>query len=395
MGGEPLPVAPPVGPAAEPAVSVRRVLLVTTSFAPEVGGVETHLVELVGELQRRGVEVAVLRQDELPLGRARDDHGALAEPRGVRVHRARRRAFWRAMRQLTDPRGPEVPDVVHVHDYSRPLLLQAVGSCRGRPLVFTPHGGLLSPPERARRGDRLVMAAFDRFVAARILGRVRCVVALTEEQRQAICDGYGVAPERVVVLPNMVPSDARVVGAASRGSSGRFLAVARLAAQKRLGDLVAAVEAHPDLPGCDIAGPDGDQAAEVREAVRRSAPGRVRLLGPVVGRERLDLMRQALALVLPSAWEGQSITALEAIAQGTPVIASESGSHGLPASAVLTYPTGDVEALAERMKEACDASGREALRRGVDEASGLLPSVGTHVDALLSLYRSVLEEPGT
>ncbi len=203
-------------------MSVRRVLLVTTSFAPEVGGVETHLVELVGELQRRGVEVAVLRQDELPLGRARDDHGALAEPRGVRVHRARRRAFWRAMRQLTDPRGPEVPDVVHVHDYSRPLLLQAVGSCRGRPLVFTPHGGLLSPPERARRGDRLVMAAFDRFVAARILGRVRCVVALTEEQRQAICDGYGVAPERVVVLPNMVPSDARVVGAASRGAPAAF-----------------------------------------------------------------------------------------------------------------------------------------------------------------------------
>ena len=376
-------------------MSIRRVLLVATSFAPEVGGVETHLVELAGELRRRGIEVAVLRQDERPRGRSPVEPmtADAAEPGDLKVHRAHRWSFWRALRRLTDPGGSAVPDVVHLHDYSRPLLLQAVASCRGRPLVFTPHGGLLAPPERSGHGARALMNGFDRFVAPPMLGRVRLVVALTPEQRRAVCDGYGVPPERVVVLSNMVPSEARVVRPFAQGSSGRFLAVARLASQKRLGDLVAAVASHPDLPGCDIAGPDGDQAAAVREAARRAGPDRVRLLGPVVGPGRFDLMRRALALVIPSGWEGQSITALEAISQGTPVIASEAGSHGLPEGAVLTYPTGDVGSLALRMQTVCDPAGREVVLRGVREAVPGLPTVGDHVDALLALYRSILDDP--
>ena len=42
--------------------------------------------------------------------------------------------------------------------------------------------------------------------------------------------------------------------------------------------------------------------------------------------ERLELLNQARALVIPSLWEGFGLPALEAMACGTPVLASTAGA---------------------------------------------------------------------
>jgi glycosyltransferase involved in cell wall biosynthesis len=83
---------------------------------------------------------------------------------------------------------------------------------------------------------------------------------------------------------------------------------------------------------------------------------RVRFLGPVPDDLLPDVYRSADLCVLPSrALEGFGLSAVEALACGTPVVVADTGGlpeavEGLPGSVV--FPAGDHVALATRLGEA-------------------------------------------
>ncbi|MBW3614756.1 MAG: glycosyltransferase, partial [Actinobacteria bacterium] len=89
--------------------------------------------------------------------------------------------------------------------------------------------------------------------------------------------------------------------------------------------------------------------------------GRVRRLGWVDAGARADLLAGAAVLVLPSVYEGFGFPALEAMAAGTPVVATAAGA--LPevvGSAARLVPPGDVDALAAAIAEVVDDAGVQA-----------------------------------
>ena len=110
-------------------------------------------------------------------------------------------------------------------------------------------------------------------------------------------------------------------------------------------DAVARVEGVSLL----IAG-DGPDLPEVRrEASERGLDGRVRFLGPLDRDGVLTLFRAADASVLSSSWENFPHTVVEALAVGTPVLATAVG--GVPELVRdeengLLVPAGDGDALA-------------------------------------------------
>jgi glycosyltransferase involved in cell wall biosynthesis len=223
-----------------------------------------------------------------------------------------------------------------------------------------------------------------------VLNRASRVVALTTVEAEHLQRSVGIGPSRIVIMPNAIAEDSLRPYPVTQGESGRLLVLSRLAPRKRVGDLVEALALFPNPIGCDIAGPDEGDGDHIRRLAKRLPTGTVQFLGPVGGDAKSRLLRAARALVLPSSWEGLSISGLEAIAQGTPVIASDSAATGLPSSACLTFPVGDIRALATCIESLDDKRAMVAVRDGVDRARARILSADDHAIQTMNLYRQVL-----
>ena len=163
---------------------------------------------------------------------------------------------------------------------------------------------------------------------------------------------WGADPERVEVLPNPAAAPS---GLAPReqlrrrlGLDGFTLAFAgRLTAQKALEVAFAAVERCEGVT-LIVAG-DGPE----REGLERLAGRRVRFLGPISRREVFELLAAADAALLSSSWENFPHTVVEALAVGTPVVATDVGGVGevvRDGENGLLVPAGDVDALAAAVR---------------------------------------------
>jgi len=181
---------------------------------------------------------------------------------------------------------------------------------------------------------------------------------------------WGVRADRVSVLPNPAPAlpelPPRQELRRSFELDGDTLAFAgRLTAQKSL-DVALAALARVDGVTLLIAG-DGDQRPSLeRLATELGLAGRVRFLGPQPRERVLELFRAADAVVLSSSWENFPHAVVEALAGGTPVLATaiggvaevvRDGENGLLVSA------GDADALAGAVRRYFgDADLRDRLR---------------------------------
>src|SRR5204862_1608395 len=126
------------------------------------------------------------------------------------------------------------------------------------------------------------------------------------------------------------------------GMNGPTLAFAgRLPAQKSLEVALAAVAANENV-SLAIAG-EGDE----RPRLQGLAGERVRFLGALPRQAVVELFRAADASILSSSWENFPHTVVEALAVGTPVLATATGGVAeivTDGENGLLVPPGDAEA---------------------------------------------------
>jgi alpha-1,3-rhamnosyl/mannosyltransferase len=240
------------------------------------------------------------------------------------------------------------------------------------PAVVTVHDlSFARAPELMRTRDRLL---FERFVPPS-LRRARRVIAVSETTRRDLLEVYGVAPERVVAVPNGVGTRFQPVADARAEVERRFalaepylLFVGALQPRKNAPALVAAYArlvrkgAEPLLV---LAGNDRGGGDQVRAAIADyGLEARVRLLGYVSEPDLPALYSAAEALVFPSLYEGFGIPALEAMACGVPVAASSTTGLGeAVGDAAVTFDPSSVGAIAEAVERLLDdVSLRQRLR---------------------------------
>ena len=359
-----------------------KVVVVSGIWPPDVGGPASHAPALALALTARGHEVEVVTTAAAePSPRAypvrwvsRRLPAPLRHLAVVReVHRAARRA--ERVYATTMVRRAALGALLA----RRPLVVKLVADeAFERARRAGRFAGSLEEYQRSRRGgprDRILRAT--RTAALR---RARRVIVPRAYLRE-IAIGWGLAPERLLVVPNPAPElpglPSRAEARAMLGIGGFALGAAgRLTAQKALGD---ALEALARVPGVEllVLGDGPERAALERHTVELGLSERVRFLGAGQREDVLVLFRAVDGALLTSAWENLPHTLLEALSVGTPVIATAVG--GIPEVVVdgengLLVPAHDVDAIAGAIERlAADDTLRASLaasaRPSVEELS--------------------------
>ncbi len=183
-----------------------------------------------------------------------------------------------------------------------------------RPLIATLQGSDVFQAARTRNGARFARFAIDGSAAITVLSRAlaRATIAL------------GVPAERVVIVPNGVDTQ-RFVPRPQTERQKVILFVGSFIERKGVRHLLAAApQILRRLPGyrIDLIG-EGPQEAELRAlADRLGVTDRVAFRGFLPQTDVADAMQRSRLFVLPSLEEGLGVVLLEALACGTPIVAS-------------------------------------------------------------------------
>jgi glycosyltransferase involved in cell wall biosynthesis len=364
-----------------------KIVLVTTIYPPDIGGPATYAWDVSRRLRARGHEVTVVSSSVTPA-----DPGVLHPPawlRRVRFVRGATNSLFLLRLLLRAGRKSDVFYVQHPGHVG--LLTVLAARILRKPVVMRYPGDVAWERTFARGGTTKTLHEFLRApeggwrmslmmrIQRAVAAGVDQVVTPSEYIRGALIEAYGVQPDRIRAIYHSLEIDDFAQSVPRNDGSGPLiLNVGRLVRHKRITDLVAALNRVAAVfPGVrvDVVGEGPQQAALQEQAEKEQVADRIRFLGQVSRARALELMAGADLLVLPSLWESLSHVAIEAIAVGVPVVATEIPGlnevleHEVTA---LLVPPCDPGALAQaivrmagdgELRERLVRNGRAAARR--------------------------------
>ncbi|RDS61236.1 MULTISPECIES: glycosyltransferase family 4 protein [unclassified Streptomyces] len=285
----------------------------------------------------------------------------------------------RARRLLRARRGDF--DVVHDNQTLGYGLLGDVGA----PLVTTVHHPITvdrrleldAATTWQRRASVRRWYAFTRM-QKRVARRLPSVLTVSGTSRQEIVDDLGVRQDRIHVVHIGADTDLFRPDPSVRRVPGRIVTTS--SADVPLKGLVFLVEAlakvrteHPDAH-LVVVGKRPTEGPVAQAVERYGLEGAVDFVKGISDAELVDLVRSAEVACVPSLYEGFSLPAAEAMATGTPLVATTGGAipevAGRDGETCLAVPPGDSGALAAgltrllgdaALRDRLGAAGRERV----------------------------------
>lgn len=245
------------------------------------------------------------------------------------------------------------PDVVHLHS-SFAGLVGALALKRSIPSTYTPHGYSFTMLDRSRP-RRFAYRTLERLTAS----RVDLVGAVSEAEAE---DARRVAAARkVTVVRNGIPELDDVESEPDRPASARprVVTVGRIAAQHLPPATTRILASLSDL--ADVAWVGGGGRSPALESAVRD--GGVTVTGWLRREEVQEMLRSSIACLHWTAWDGQPLAILEAMANDVVVIASD-----IPATREILGPRQVCASEEEAARLLRELIVRPALRRELLES---------------------------
>lgn len=388
-----------------------KALHVIPAVAPRYGGPSRVIFEMSRALQASGIEVLIATTDA-------DGPARLSVCKGMPIsHQGAETIFFPVRLSERFSYSPKLArwlnknvknfDVVHIHAIFSHPSLEAAGACRrnGVPYIVRPLGSLdpWSMSQRSWLKSLMWHASVKRML------REAAAVHYTTNEEQTLAESTLGLARGVVVPLGIQVDEPPVAGTKSfrHTQSGLddnpyILALSRLHPKKNLESLIEAFVSLDNVREFSqwrlvIAGDgESDYVEQLKKIAQPGSDlGRIIFTGWLSGADRIEVLRNAELLALPSHQENFGLSAVEALAYGVPVIVSHRVNLASEVRAANAgWVTGlEPKEIASTLREALqDAAERQRRGRAAQEFVSTRLSWTKVAGQLTELYRTVLDE---
>lgn len=300
----------------------------------EVGGAQRLLSDLIPIQKEQGIDVAILvnEMSENELIKKITDIG-------VTVFTVNSTNFKSPLCISKIRNYIKNFEVVHVHLFPSLYWVALASIGLDVKLIYTEHS------TSNRRRNRPYLRPIEKF----IYNRYKKVVSISDQTQDALKKWLGLDEKKFIVINNGVDIQAFNIPV-SKVKPKSLIMISRFVAAKDQECLIKAMSLLDNDVTLQLVG-DGENLEYCRNlAIQEGVIDRIEFLGTRsdVG----ELISKSYIGVQSSNWEGFGLTAVEIMAAGKPVIASDvAGLRQVVEGAGILFPKGDYKTLAKKIKD--------------------------------------------
>jgi|SRR3989344_7086461 len=292
-----------------------KVAVIIDTWFPFVGGGQINAWEISKRLAKRGVKIDIITRNngKDSLKRVKNLHvyklGSKTNPNNtlsklIFVFRAFVFTYRRNY------------DLIHAHAFLPGITARFQMVFKATPVVFTVHGTSIDT-----KLNNIFSRWIEKFILTGILYNAQITVSQDFSKLQNV-------NKRVIYIPNGVDLKKFDKLKAKKFANPTLIFVGRLHPQKNLKTLISAIvivkEKIPNVRLLIVG--DGEQKKELQRLARNlKLKANIRFLGTKTRSDLVELYESCHAFILPSIYEGQPVTLLEAWAAKLPVVVTQRG----------------------------------------------------------------------
>lgn len=357
----------------------------------EIGGAQTHLMEVVRYMHNAGHDVLVVTGTTGWLTNELAAIGVDYEILPDLVRDINPTKDIKTINSICHILEDKQPDIIHCHSSKAGIVGRIAGAIKNIPVVFTAHGWAFTSGVSSAK--RIIYATIEHMM----LGITRKVICVSEFDRQLAKKWFRHNYNRIVTVHNGIV-DKNLNSNIVRENSLplKLVSVARFSHQKNNMQLIMAVEQINKLySGClqlNMVG-DGPLLSEAKAyVISHKLENYVHFLGSRTDVD--DILNQNDIFCLISNYEGLPISIIEAMCAEMPIIASDVGGvNELVQDGVNGFliPRGNISELVDKLKYILE---HKELIKSMGEASRKIYEEEYTADRMnqkiLSVYNEIL-----
>ena len=292
-----------------------KVAVLIDTWFPFIGGGQVNAWEISRRLAQKGVSIDIIARNNGKDQQAQVKNLTIYKlgPRSAPRNSLSKiifltRAFFFILKRDSD--------LVHAHAFLPGIVAKLLMIFKGVPAVFTVHGTSINTE---------LNNPISRWLEKFILTQIRYSTQITVSRDFLKIKNIN---KKVIYIPNGIDTRRFDKIQVSKSQDPTLIFVGRLHPQKNLKSLIKAVsQVRQEIPRIRllIVG-EGDLKKELQEQVKRlNLNKNVKFLGEKIGDDLIRLYKSSHLFILPSIYEGQPLTLLEAWAAKLPIIVSKTG----------------------------------------------------------------------